>query len=182
MEGSFWRGNFLVALPGLQGDFFQRTITLLIDHSSSGALGLVINKAADINLSDLVSDDFDLASVELPVLLGGPVEQDHLYFLHSTEKSYTDSYCINKDVTLTTSKELLDDLSKGHAPEHVVALMGYAGWAADQLEHEVGRGVWLIAPFDKDVIFATPLEERPLFAAKKMGVDLNLIVGDTGHH
>ena len=86
MEESFWRGNFLVALPGLQGDFFQRTITLLIDHSSSGALGLVINKAADINLSDLVSDDFDLASVELPVLLGGPVEQDHLYFLHSTEK------------------------------------------------------------------------------------------------
>ena len=182
MEGSFWRANFLVALPSLQEDFFQRTITLLIDHSSSGALGLVINKAADINLSDLVSDDFDLASVELPVLLGGPVGQDNLYFLHSTERSYTDSYCINKDVTLTTSKELLDDLSKGHAPEHVVALMGYAGWAADQLEHEIGQGVWLTAPFDKDVIFATPLEKRPLFAAKKMGVDLNLIVSDTRHH
>ena len=182
MKENFFGGNFLVALPCVQGNFFQRTITLLIDHSSSGALGLVINKAANINLSDLVSDDFDLPSVELPVLLGGPVEQDHLYFLHSTERTYTDSYCINKDVTLTTSTELLDDLSKGHAPEHVVALMGYAGWTADQLENEVGQDVWLLAPFDKDVLFATPLEKRPLFAAQNMGVDLNLIVGDTRQH
>ena len=83
---------------------------------------------------------------------------------------------------MTTSTELLDDLSKGHAPEHVVALMGYAGWTADQLENEVGQDVWLLAPFDKDVLFATPLEKRPLFAAQNMGVDLNLIVGDTRQH
>tara|TARA_E500000331_G_C17138444_1_gene661607 strand:- start:252 stop:806 length:555 start_codon:yes stop_codon:yes gene_type:complete len=182
VEEDSFGGKFLIALPSLQGDFFQHTITLVIDHSDSGAFGLVINKTADLNLSDLVSTDFNLPPAQLPVLLGGPVEQDHLYFLHSTEKSYTDSYCINGDVTLTTSAELLDDLSREQAPENMMALMGYAGWAAGQLESEVSRDAWLIAPFEKDVLFSTPLAERPVIAARNMGVDLNLIIGDTRQH
>ena len=180
-EDSFG-GKFLIALPSLQGDFFQRTITLLIDHSSSGAFGLVINKTADISLSDLVSTELSLPPAPFPILLGGPVEQDHLYFLHSTEKSYADSYCVNDDVTLTTSAELLDDLSQGQAPENVMALIGYAGWAAGQLENEISQDAWFIAPFDKDVLFSTPLAERPTTAARNMGVDLNLIIGDARQH
>ena len=81
MTTQFLTSSFLVALSELEGGFFDNTITLLIEHSASGAFGVIVNKPAEIYLSALFTADFELPNLELPVLLGGPVEQDHLYFL-----------------------------------------------------------------------------------------------------
>ena len=182
MTKRFLNSNFLIALPGLAEGLFKNTITLLIEHSASGAFGMIINKLAETDLSDLTAADFELPRFEMPVLFGGPVEQDHLYFLHSTERTYPQTIHINKEVSLTTSRELLQELSKSYAPEYVLPLLGYAGWGAGQLEFEIRQGAWLVAPFEKEIIFRTPYSERRTAAAQKMGIDLNLIVNDPNKH
>ena len=182
MNKNFFGSTFLIALPGLEEGYFKNTITLLIEHSASGAFGMIINKPAETNLSDFTATNFELPILELPILLGGPVEQDHLYFLHSTEKSYPQTLSINRQISLTTSKTILEDLSKECAPEHVLPLLGYAGWGAGQLEFEISQGAWLISPFDKKIMFSTPCSEKREAAAKQIGVDLNLIVIDPRKH
>ena len=176
-EQQYLNGNFLIALPGLEGDFFANSITLLIEHNQDGAFGLIINKPADVTLPQII--DHTPEPPDLPVLIGGPVHQDQLYFLHSTDKVYPNSYIINDDVSLTTSTDLLNDPT---APEHTLVLVGYAGWASTQLEQELVRDAWLVASFNRDIVFSTPFKNRPQAAAQKMGLDLNLINANSGHH
>ena len=76
---------------------------------------------------------------------------------------------------------MLDDLGNEDAPEHVLAGLGYAGWAGGQLEGEIKADVWLITPFEKSLVFTTPFKERPQAAARLIGVDLNLIAPTPGH-
>ncbi len=181
IDAHLYAGRFLIALPELSQDFFSTTVTLLVEHSSDGAFGLVINRPTNATLSQLLPDVASSAA-NLPVLIGGPVEQDHLYFLHSSDRQYAQSKRINDDISLTTSSELVDDLSCGTSPEHTLALLGYAGWSPSQLEQELVSDVWLVAPFDRDIVFSTPYADRPFAAAQKMGIDLNLIRSDPTRH
>ena len=144
MTTQFLTGSFLVALSELEGGFFENSITLLIEHSTSGAFGVIVNKPAEIDLSALFTADFELPNLELPVLLGGPVEQDHLYFLHSTERQYPQTVSINSEISLTTSREILNDLSKPCAIEHVLPLLGYAGWRAGNSNLNLNRALGLL--------------------------------------
>src|SRR5690606_6298589 len=78
-EGSL-TNQLLVAMPGLDDPHFARTVTLICEHSSRGALGIVLNKPLTMRLSEV------LAQMKLPpevpdvgeqiVLRGGPVHQD----------------------------------------------------------------------------------------------------------
>ncbi len=64
--------------------------------------------------------------------------------------------------------------------KNLIAL-GYAGWAAGQLEQELSENSWLTLPADSDIIFATPAERRLDAAAALLGIDINLISGEAGH-
>ena len=174
-------GQLLVSLPGLKGDYFARSVTLLIEHNRDGAFGLVVNKPLDANLSELLSD-YDIECNETVILLEtGPVEQNRLFFLHSSDVNYENSVAINDQITLSTSLDIVHDIARQQGPEHVVAGLGYAGWSGGQLESEILQDVWLVTPFQNELIFTTPFEHRPEEAARSIGVDLNLISPTPGH-
>lgn len=174
-------GQLLVSLPSLQGDYFAHTVTLLIEHNPDGAFGLVINKPLDADLSELLTD-YDIECTEKVTLLEtGPVEQNRLFFLHSSDIKYESSVAINDQITLSTSLDIVHDISNRKGPENVVAGLGYAGWSGGQLESEILRDVWLVTPYVHELMFATPFELRPEAAAKSIGVDLNLISPTPGH-
>ncbi len=179
------RGQLLISLPYMQGDYFQHTVTLLIEHSRSGSFGLVINRPLTNSLSEvLAGNDIDCSRDlldEIVLLDSGPVETDRLFFLHTGDRHYQGSLKINPDVTLSTSLEVIEDLNTGSGPQHTLAGLGYAGWSAGQLEDEILRDVWLVTPCHKSVVFETPFEERPEEAARLCGINLNLISPNPGH-
>ena len=170
-------GSFLVALPGLGGDYFEDSLILLAEHSPEGSLGLVLNKPANVTLTELLEEPGVLA--DLPVMLGGPVATDQLYFLHSNEREYAGTHAINEEISLSTSAELLDEQS---LPSYLQIFVGYAGWSAGQLEQELSEDVWLLAPFSTEVLFYTTFAEQPEAAAAKIGIDLNLLGSSGGQH
>ncbi len=171
--------QFLVALTTLSGDYFQKTLTLLIDHSEKGAFGLVVNRPLEHSIFDVFPDL--PAHINCPLLEGGPVEQDKMFFLHGGENVYESSLSVGPDLSLTTSRDLLDALHQGHQPTPMIGLLGYAGWGPGQLERELGENTWLLTPSDRDILFQTPMEEKAPAAAKLLGVDLNLIAPRAGH-
>jgi len=41
---NYLTNNFLIAMPGMEGDDFSKSVTYLCQHDEEGEMGIVINK------------------------------------------------------------------------------------------------------------------------------------------
>ncbi|MFT4631908.1 MAG: putative transcriptional regulator [Candidatus Pseudothioglobus sp.] len=176
-----FKNQLLVAIPSAfhQDDYFDQSVSLIIDHSPQGAFGLMINRPLTRPISELLVDV--PKKLHCPVFDGGPVERDRLFFLHSGERQYPGTRALNNDIHLTACDELIDDLIKGFSPTHINAYLGYAGWGAAQLETEIAESIWLLTPCSTSIVFSTPVANRRTEAAKLLGIDLHLTNWSAGH-
>ena len=180
------KGQLLVSLPTMQGDYFSQTVTLLVEHNNDGAFGLIVNRPLNANLGELLANhnEFNFASdlIDIvPLLETGPVDQNRLFFLHSNETDVGDSVAINEEISLSTSPNLLRNVSRHQGPAEIIAGLGYAGWSAGQLENEIKSNVWLLTPYVHEAVFNSSYKDRPQIAANSIGIDLNLIAPTPGH-
>jgi putative transcriptional regulator len=183
--------QFLIAMPGMGEGTFAGTVVYLCEHSEKGALGLVINKPIDITLKNLFEkvelslDRDDLA--ELPVYFGGPVQTERGFVLHeplsdeSGDSPYNSSLRIAGGLEMTTSKDVLEAISNGAGPKKVLVTLGYSGWAAGQLEDELGRNSWINVEAEPGIIFDTPVGQRYDKALSLLGIDAGMLSSDAGH-
>ena len=174
-----FQNHFLVALPALADDYFEHSLSLIVDHNDNGAFGLMINRPLEQNLT-AIFPDLD-ASITCPLYEGGPVEQDKLFFLHNAADSFESTFKVSPELGLTTSRDIIDQLHEGRSPKSLMAILGYAGWGPQQLEKELGENTWLITPVDLQIVFHEEPEHRAAAAASQFGVDLNLIGLEAGH-
>jgi putative transcriptional regulator len=184
-SGDCLRDHFLLAMPRLSEGIFSQSITYICEHGESGAMGIVINRPLDLSVSEIfehlkISTRRDFSAV--PVMAGGPVQIDHGFVLHRyCDKTWEASLKVTAEITLTTSRDILRAIAADNGPrDHLIAL-GYAGWAAGQLEQELAENSWLTLPGSSDVIFSTPAAQRMGAAAALLGIDMNLISGQAGH-
>lgn len=88
---------------------------------------------------------------------------------------------VTSEITLTTSRDILQAIAEGIGPDDHLIALGYAGWSAGQLEEELAQNSWLTLPANADIIFSTPYQQRHGAAAAILGVDMNLISSQAGH-
>jgi len=185
--------HFLIAMPGLQDEAFAGSVVYLCEHSSRGALGLVINKPSDINLRHL----FDKVELPLgrddlaaaPVFQGGPVQTERGFVLHEavfkdtahTETVYASTMTIPGGLEMTTSKDVLEAISTGAGPRKVLVSLGYSAWGEGQLESELAENSWLTVGADLSVIFDTPVEQRYEKALLLLGLQAWMLAPEAGH-
>jgi putative transcriptional regulator len=177
--------HFLIAMPGMQDPNFARTVTYICEHSENGTMGIVVNRPMNLSLGDMF-DQLDIqstdpAALHLPVYLGGPVQPDRGFVLHSGEEQYDSTLRIAPEVSVTTSKDVLEAIAQGRGPRYALVALGYAGWSGGQLEDEMGANAWLSGPAADEILFRLPAEQRWHAAARLLGVDLDLISGEVGH-
>lgn len=178
--------QLLVAMPGRVGDTFEHTVIYVCEHTENGALGLVINRPTDLLLGDLLQRlqlelALEIGPVQsLPVCFGGPVQTDRGFVLHAPGGSYSSSINLG-DLALTTSRDVLHDVAQGKGPEHLLVTLGYAGWGAGQLEHEMSENAWLNVQANPDILFKVPYEQRYEAALAQLGIDPVMLAGDVGH-
>lgn len=178
------RNHFLIAMPSLNESIFSHTITYLCDHSSAGAMGLVINQPLGIELVHIYRQlDCDPGghAATSAVLCGGPVQPERGFILHTADRQWETSLTVTDDVMLTASRDIVESICQGNGPEKFLVALGYAGWGAGQLEDEIASNSWLTLPADSAILFDTAVEQRWAAASKSLGIDLNLISGTAGH-
>jgi len=178
--------QFLVAMPGLSAGNFDHSVTYLCEHSDQGALGLVINRPSELMLTEMLDHlDIEVSGIREsrspPVYWGGPVQPERGFVLHRPSGDWEASLHVGDDVSITTSRDILTAIGQGEGPGDFLITLGYAGWAAGQLETEILHNSWLNTPAEPDIIFRTPPQSRWAEAAKLIGVDVNLLSGDAGH-
>lgn len=177
--------QFLIAMPSMQDPNFTGTVVYICEHSSTGALGLVINRPTDLTLGTL----FERLEIPLdhpphgidPVFFGGPVHPERGFVLHNNGAPYSATNKVNEELALTTSRDVLQALAQGDGPDRVFVTLGYAGWDAGQLESELAGSSWIHVPAEPNVIFDVPPQERFGAALNLLGIDPSMLSNDVGH-
>jgi putative transcriptional regulator len=149
-------GQLLVASPSMADPRFVEAVVLMVQHSSQGALGLVINKPIlEIGL-DQIADEFGfvgaVADSTAKVHFGGPVELNQIFVVHSSDYSSDSTIFINDAIGISGDQRALLDTFGSGGPKQFIIVMGYAGWGSGQLEKEIARDDWEIATADRNII------------------------------
>ncbi len=176
--------NFLIAMPNMVDPNFNGTLTYICDHGEQGALGVVINRPIELDLSTL----FEQIGLSLPerlhrqtVYFGGPVQTERGFVLHTPPLTFTSTITVNDTLSLTTSKDVLEAVSQGAGPNKFMVSLGYAGWEPGQLEEEIKNNAWLSVAADPQVIFDLEPGERLHAAMRLLGIDFSNLSHQAGH-
>ncbi|WP_159005364.1 YqgE/AlgH family protein [Bradyrhizobium sp. S69] len=186
-------GQLLIAMPVMDDPRFERSVIYLCAHSSEGAMGIIVNRpAGSIDFPGLLvqldiikkSEQIKLPenAESMKVLKGGPVETGRGFVLHSSDFFIEDATLrIDDGICLTATVDILKAIAKGDGPKHAILALGYAGWAAGQLETEIQHNGWLHCDADADLIFGGDVEEKYLRALAKIGINPGMLSTDAGH-
>jgi putative transcriptional regulator len=148
-------GKFLVASRGLGDPNFAKTVILLVHYNDDeGAVGLVLNKRTDVPISRVFHDLKEASGRKDPVYIGGPVDLNSVLALLKSASKPGEANRVFGDVYLISNKDLLKaTLASGAEATAFHTYIGYAGWGAGQLEHEVELGAWHIMAADVGTVF-----------------------------
>ena len=187
--------HFLIAMPGLEDETFARSVVYMCEHSPRGAMGLIINKPADISMR-LLFDKVDLPLrredlMQSPVSQGGPVQTERGFVLHDPLRMdkpqedggsiYASTLAVPGGLEMTTSRDVLEALSSGAGPRRVLITLGYSSWGEGQLESELAENTWLTVPASEEVIFDVPMAERYDRALDLLGLKSWMLSPEAGH-
>ena len=177
--------QLLIALPALTDPQFARSVTLVCQHDGEGAMGVVVNRASEYTLGEVLQqmgiEGGDEAMRAQAVLAGGPVHPERGFVLHDGDRAWDSTMAITDQLSVTTSRDILEAMARGDGPVHAVVALGCAGWGAGQLEHELVEDTWLTVPADAELLFGTPLEQRWQAAAGRIGIDMANLAAHSGH-
>ncbi|MBV8777926.1 MAG: YqgE/AlgH family protein [Alphaproteobacteria bacterium] len=151
-------GQLLIASAQIQDPRFHHTVILILRHDKAGALGIVVNRAVGnetvANLLAAAGDADSSVDGSVPVHAGGPVQPELGFLVHSAEYRRADTLTVDGKVAMTASREALKDIGHHKGPARFFFALGYAGWGAGQLEHEIERKDWFTATEEPDLVFA----------------------------
>lgn len=176
--------QLLIALPSLADPNFSRSVTLICQHDSDGAMGVMVNRASEYSLGEVLAQMMiETGNSRLRsqiVLAGGPVHPERGFVIHDGDRGWDSSLAIGDGRYLTTSRDVLEAMAKGEGPANALVALGCAGWGAGQLENELIENSWLNVPAESSVLFALPLEARWQAAADSIGVDMTRMTDYSG--
>jgi putative transcriptional regulator len=182
-------GHLLLATPSLQDLNFKNAVILICHHDEDGCMGLIINQPRQISVQDILIElgirskqpQHETSIESHQVFEGGPVDEFRGFVLHDGWHIYESTTQITPEMHLTVSRDVLEALALGEGPEHYLLLLGYAGWAAGQLESELANNDWLVTPASHQIVFQEPPEQRWNFGARCMGIDRVKLSNQIGH-
>jgi putative transcriptional regulator len=168
--------TLLLAMPQLRDPNFHRSVVLLCEHGSEGAIGFVVNRPTEIRAADSVALEPPVRGDSgLMLWTGGPVEPQRGFLLLGDDPGVDDSERISDGFHLTASVEVLRRLLEAEpsdvAQRHCRLLLGYAGWGPGQLDSELAASAWLTVSLDPGLVFDTPPEAMWERAIRSLGVD-----------
>jgi putative transcriptional regulator len=151
------RGKLLIAGATLPDPNFARTVVLICEHTDDGALGLVLNRVGELLVEESAPELLELSGEHATIDEGGPVQPDALLVLAEFEDPSIAAVPVVGNVGLMGDGSRIEDLIGLTRRARVFA--GYAGWGPGQLDAELARDDWFVAPAGIDDIFDTDAEE-----------------------
>ena len=148
-------GQLLVADPSMSDPYFERTVILIVQHSPSGSVGIVINKpigeTSIASLSEALNQKG--GDVAVSVFSGGPVHPEAGFVVHSSDYRRPETVAVNDRLSMTSSLDILRDIGAKKGPAKILVAFGCAGWGPGQIEGEIKVHAWGVAEADPALVF-----------------------------
>lgn len=182
-EPKYLTGQLLLAMPGIGDPRFEKAVIAMCSHDDEGALGIGLGRLIPrIHFHDLLQQlEIDPGvAPNVPIHLGGPVEPQRGFLLHSLDWGGQESLQVADRWALSATLDILKAIAEGKGPTRWVAALGYAGWGAGQLEQEMCGNGWFATPGDDALLYDCDVRSRWAAAFKSAGIDTRLLTADSG--
>ena len=167
-------GKFLVSKPTMRDARFRETVIMVVEHSRSHSMGLIITKPVHTPSPQELGKDFGITRIKRQpnqyIFYGGPVGLNKVIILHTPDWSAgASTHKFNDEVYATNSKEgLIACMDHGATgPSNFVICIGQCQWSAGQLEAEIlsrnGRlttDAWLTTDCNANTVFGMKYRNR----------------------
>lgn len=151
-------GSLLVATPMLRDPSFERTVVLLVAHESGGAMGVVLNRATEIPVAEVLGEWAGLARHPAVLFEGGPVQPDSAICVARARQDAGSVEGFQPFFGALGTVDLCrEPVAMRSQIEAVRVFAGYAGWSPGQLEEEIEQGSW----FTFEALPGDPFVDRP---------------------
>jgi putative transcriptional regulator len=169
-------GDLLVASEDMRDPRFARTVIYIGRHDAEGAQGFILNRPGrDVPLGRLL-DQMGMnpagASGVIRLHFGGPVDALRVFVLHTSDYTSEGTIPIKDGISVTVEPDILRAIADGKGPRRMLFAVGYAGWGAGQLEHELAAGAWVKAAADPEILFDTNYDTKWERAMARRKIDL----------
>ncbi|QRN40828.1 MAG: YqgE/AlgH family protein [Neisseriaceae bacterium] len=176
--------HFLIATPQITDPYFSHSVVYIFEHNQNGAMGVIINKPSPLKMEHL----FKAIEKETPkqfeeswLLLGGPVQIDRGFLIHTPVGNWQSSLLINDNIAVTTSKDIIESLFDEQSMMKSLATIGYSAWTEGQLESEMNENAWIAIPANQTIMFDLPYHQRYEAALGSLGIKAYDIMAGVGH-
>ena len=168
------KGRLLISEPFLNDPHFKRTVILLCDHNEQGSFGFVLNNYIKINLEDVIQD---LIPIKSKVSVGGPVQKDSIFYLHTLGDKIEGSIHVFENISMGGDFDQIKGLiNNGEASiDQIRFFVGYSGWGKDQLAWELKEKSWIVSDATKEQIMDTKYDNLWSQSLRSMGSDFALL-------
>lgn len=179
--------KLLIASPNRPMDeVFSKSVIYVTTHESDGAIGLVINKVVNKVPFDVIVKMTDknpsgVLDGLLPIYLGGPLNPEKGFLLHSTDYNKNLMLKCSDDLAISSNTQILSDIATGCGPQNVIFVLGCTIWAKGQIDEEISKDMWIVSEAYNDVIFAEDNNTKWQLALKKTGIDDRMFSGHRGY-
>jgi putative transcriptional regulator len=176
-------GQLLLAMPGIRDPRFEKAVIAMCVHDENGALGIGLGRIVPRITFHALLKQLDIdpgVAPDVPIHLGGPVEPQRGFLLHSTDWGGSDSIQVGDCWTLSATLDILKAIAEGKGPTRWIAALGYAGWGAGQLEEELCGNGWFSTPGSEALLYECDVNSRWAAAFRSAGIDPRLLATDYG--
>ncbi len=175
----------LIATPAIKDPIFASSLVYMCEHNQEGSMGLVVNHET----SQVLDDIFDQLNIHCddeaiknqPVYIGGPVQLEQGFVLHSSPALWQNSTEVSPGIHLTSSLDILQAIADGRGPDDYLVILGFSGWASGQLEAELQQNSWLTSSCNADLLFHEKPEDKWQVAFDSLGFDINSLSPVSGN-
>ncbi len=179
--------QYLLATPSIKDPLFASSMVYLCDHSKDGSMGMVVNHLSDQKLGDILTHlNINCSNQEIlekPVFIGGPVNLQQGFVLHTPQpqSNWEKTLQVGPNISLTSSKDILEAIANNEGPEQFMVLLGFSGWSAGQLEQELQNNSWLTAVSSELITFNENIDAKWQMAFDTLGFNLDKLSPITGN-
>lgn len=138
------KGRMLIAEPFMSDDYFKRSVVLLTEHKKDSTVGFILNSPLNISINDAVKD---FPAFDAPVFMGGPVQTDSLFYIHTQGEIISESEHIVDNIYWSGNFDQLKTMiiDQQIFPNEIMFFVGYSGWDYQQIKDEVKSNSWIIS-------------------------------------
>lgn len=178
-------GQLLVSTPLITSSCFHKSVIYLFAHNSDGAMGIIINQPLEMVNYNALLDENDIPSEhvsdEISVYYGGPVDRSRGFVIHTGDYTKGEALIHQQGISVSANTGILKDMVHGAGPQKSMLIVGYAGWAAGQLEQEIEENSWITVPSIPSLIFDIDNDMKWAMASQSLGIDMNFFSHTVGH-